>query len=82
MLIAVEAYATETFRQDLVDRGIVIKTEQLAKDYPDRGGASARALWRRSRDPARRIHCHHGPLRLGEIHAHESARLPRRAFER
>jgi putative ABC transport system ATP-binding protein len=33
MLIAVEAYATETFRQDLVDRGIVIKTEQLAKDY-------------------------------------------------
>jgi putative ABC transport system ATP-binding protein len=33
MLIAVEAYATETFRQDLVDRGIAIKTEQLCKDY-------------------------------------------------
>src|SRR5580700_8675335 len=33
MLIAVEAYATETFRQDLVDRGIAIKTEHLAKDY-------------------------------------------------
>jgi len=33
MLIAVEAYATETFRQDLVDQGIAIKTEQLAKDY-------------------------------------------------
>src|SRR5580658_5651707 len=33
MLIAVEAYATETFRQDLIDRGIAIKTEQLAKDY-------------------------------------------------
>ncbi len=28
-----EAYAIEAFRQDLVDRGIVIKTEQLAKDY-------------------------------------------------
>ena len=33
MLIAVEAYATETFRQDLVDSGIAIKTERLAKDY-------------------------------------------------
>jgi putative ABC transport system ATP-binding protein len=33
MLIAVEAYAIETFRQDLVDQGIAIKTEQLCKDY-------------------------------------------------
>jgi putative ABC transport system ATP-binding protein len=33
MLVAVEAYATETFRQDLVDRGISIKTQQLGKDY-------------------------------------------------
>jgi putative ABC transport system ATP-binding protein len=33
MLMPVETYATETFRQDLVDAGITIKTEQLAKDY-------------------------------------------------
>jgi putative ABC transport system ATP-binding protein len=33
MLIAVETYATEAFRQDLVDLGIAIKTEQLCKDY-------------------------------------------------
>ena len=28
-----ELYATESFRQDLVDQGIAIKTEHLAKDY-------------------------------------------------
>jgi putative ABC transport system ATP-binding protein len=33
MLIAVEIYDIETFRQDLVDRGVAIKTEHLAKDY-------------------------------------------------
>jgi len=33
MLIAVELYATESFRQDLVDQGIAIKTEHLGKDY-------------------------------------------------
>jgi putative ABC transport system ATP-binding protein len=33
MLIAVETYAAQAFRQDLVDRGIAIKTEQLAKEY-------------------------------------------------
>ena len=33
MLRDVEAYATDTFRQDLIDAGIAIKTEQLAKVY-------------------------------------------------
>jgi len=33
MLIVVEAHAIDEFRQDLADRGIAIKTEQLAKEY-------------------------------------------------
>ena len=79
--MAVEEVEPQSFRQDLVDAGIVIQTEDLWKTY-EMGTEQLHALaWCQHRDPQRRVRRHHGTFRLRKIHADEFDRLSRFTHE-
>jgi putative ABC transport system ATP-binding protein len=61
--------------------GIVIRTYDLWKTYVMGDQDHPRGFGRRYRDQARRVRRHHGPVRVRQVHADESDRLPGHAHQ-
>ena len=62
--------------------GTLIETHELTKDYHLGGQVGARAPPGLPRDSRGGLRGRHGPVRLRQVHLHESPRLPRRAHLR